>query len=88
LNDISAAGLTLLVERYEENGEFANAGAVRSLTMHLVAVERFEAQGARDKVIKHLGHFKNLLDQQTKTGLISEKSSSALKAYADLLINK
>lgn len=88
LNDISAAGLISLVERYDENGEFANAGAVRSLTMHLVAVERFEAQGASDKVIKHLGGFKVLLDQQTKTGLISKESSSALKAYADLLINK
>jgi M6 family metalloprotease-like protein len=88
LNDISAAGLTSLVERYDENGEFTNSGAVRALTMHLVAVERFESQGDDDKAIKHLGGFKVLLGQQTKTGLISEKASSALLAYTDLLINK
>ena len=88
LNDISATGLTALVERYDENGEFANVGAVRALTMHLTAVDRFETQGASDKVSKHLEGFKVLLDQQTKKQLITEKASSTLKDYADFLIRK
>lgn len=88
LNDISATGLTALVKRYDENGEFANVDAVRALTMHLTVVDRFEQQGNSEKISKHLEGFKVLLDQQTKKQMISEMASTALQEYADFLIQK
>ena len=88
LNDISAAGLKALIERFDETGEFTNANAVSALQKHLIAVDRFEQQGASEKVIKHIGGFEVLLDHQKENGVITEKASSALKAYSKLLIQK
>ena len=88
LNDISAAGITALIERLQENGEISNASAARALTMHLTAVDRYELQAAGDKVVKHMDGFKVLLNQQKENGLITKKASQTLKDYTELLIQK
>ena len=88
INDISAAGLTALIERFDKIGEFTNANAISALQKHLIAVNHYEQQGASEKVIKHMGSFKVLLDHQKENGMINEKVSSALKGYSEFLIRK
>ncbi|WP_449354501.1 glycoside hydrolase family 3 N-terminal domain-containing protein [Virgibacillus natechei] len=85
LSYISAADTKTLIDQFDENGEFENAEVVRSLNMHLTAVDRFENQEAAEKVIKHMESFKLLLDHQED--LMSERAYNALKDNADSLIN-
>src|SRR5690606_21731230 len=59
---VKIADLQAQVQRFEASGEFADDDAVRALTLHLAAVSRFEAQGATEKVLKHMKSFKLLLD--------------------------
>src|SRR5690606_29619665 len=54
----SVSELQVLVEHFNEEGAFRNDGAVRSLLVHLMAVDRFERQGDADKVVKHMQNFK------------------------------
>ncbi|HLR63447.1 MAG TPA: M14 family zinc carboxypeptidase [Lentibacillus sp.] len=84
----TASGMKARVERYESDGEFDDSSAVRSLSVHLTAVSRYEEQGAADKVIKHVEGFKDLLDHQQEDELISEKAFNILKNDADALIEK
>lgn len=88
LDDVSAAGMKALVERFEEEGEFANHGAARSLQVHLTSVDRFEKREAADKVVKHMQGFKLLLDHQQDNELVSEKAYNTLKDNANSLIKK
>ena len=88
VDDVSAASIMALVERFEEDGEFANHGAARSLLVHLISVDRFENQGETDKVVKHMKNFNLLLDYQKDNELISENAYSILKNNADVLIKK
>ncbi|MFJ7936408.1 M64 family metallopeptidase [Sporosarcina sp. NPDC096371] len=83
---ISIAEIKKLVEYSAEQGEIVNEGTVRALQVHLTAVERFEKQGAGDKVVKHMNGFKTLLDQQLKNNLISVQAQKTLKGSADYLI--
>lgn len=88
LNDISAAGIKTLVEGLEEEGAFANDSVVRALQVHLISVDRFEKQGASDKVVKHMEGFNLLLEHQQENDLINDKAHNVLKAYADALVEK
>ena len=83
---VSAFSMKTLVDRFEEEGEFANPAAARSLQIHLISVDRFEKQGAAEKVTKHINGFNRLLDHQKENGLISEKAYRVLKADADYLM--
>ncbi|SDM56531.1 M14 family metallopeptidase [Bacillus sp. OK048] len=83
-----AADLIALVNRFDKEGGFTNTPAVRQLTTHLSALEVYEKQGATEKILKHLGTFKTLLDSQKKTGVISEKAYNSILAYADYLTVK
>lgn len=82
------AVLMRLTERFEEEGEFSNNLAVRSLKTHLTAVARYEKQAAAEKVVKHLESFKVLLDYQLDNQLMTEKAYKALQASTDELIQK
>lgn len=84
----SISDMKILVERFEDEGEFQNDRAVRSLKTHLIALERYEKQEKAEKVIKHLKGFKLLLDQQLDKELISKKAYNALKTHADALVEK
>ena len=85
---VKIADLQAQVQRFEASGEFADDDAVRALTLHLAAVSRFEAQGATEKVLKHMKSFKLLLDHQKENALMSEKAYRTLIDYSDLLIER
>lgn len=87
-DDISAASIKALVERFEAEGEFANQGTAHSLQVHLIAVDRFEQQEAADKIVKHMKSFKLLLDHQKDNGLISDNAYNSLQDDAESLIKK
>lgn len=76
------------VERFKNDGEFANDRAAHDLTIHLTAVGQYEKKGSADKVVKHMEGFKRLLDHQLQDRLISEKAYNSLKKDADTLIKQ
>ncbi len=84
----TAANMKSLVEHYQDEDAFTNDSDVRTLLMHLTAVDRFEKKEAADKVVKHMNSFNMLLDHQKDNDLIAEPAYNALKTYADYLINK
>lgn len=88
LDDVSAASIKALVDRFEADGEFANDGTAHSLQVHLISVERFEKQEEAEKVVKHMKSFKLLLDHQKDNKLISENAYITLQDNADSLIKK
>lgn len=77
-----------IVERLEEQGEFADESVARSLKVHLTAVDHFETEESAEKVVKHVEGFKRLLDHQRENALISERAYNILKDNADDLIQK
>lgn len=84
----SASDIQNLVKQYAENGEFENDEAVRSLEMHLTAVSHYENQENGDKVVRHMGGFKVLLDRQHDNGLISSEALNSLQAHSEDLIGE
>src|SRR5699024_3704082 len=54
---ISAAGMISSVEQFDEEGAFENDEVVRSLTLHLTAVDQYESQEEAEKVVKHMESF-------------------------------
>lgn len=85
---ISAAGIKTLVERFKDEGAFANDGAAHALTVHLMAVDHYEKKQEAEKVVKHTEGFKQLLVHQKENESISEKAFNILDTYADYLIEK
>ena len=77
-----------LVKDLEEEEEIRDDSAARALKAHLLSVDRFEQQGADDKVVKHVEGFKRLLDYQKDNKLISVIAYSVLKDYANALLNR
>src|SRR5690606_24960943 len=82
----STKEMQTLIQRFAEDGEFANDDVVHALQIHLTAVSRFEERELADKIVKHMQNFKLLLDHQKEHALISEKAYNALKSDADSLI--
>nr|WP_238482770.1 pectate lyase [Lederbergia galactosidilytica] len=84
----SLADMLISIQRYEEEGDFANAKAARALHIHLTAVQRYEEKGEVEKVVKHLNGFKQLLQHQIDEQLISANAYHNLKADTDILIKQ
>lgn len=76
------------VDRYEEEGEFANHGIARSLKVHLESVNHFEHKGDINKAIKHMEGFKDLLNNHNDNDMMSEKVYNIFKADTDALLTK
>ncbi|SDJ06237.1 amidohydrolase [Alteribacillus bidgolensis] len=85
---INASYIKTLVEQFEEDGEFANHGAARSLQAQLDTVVHFEKREAAERGVKHMQRFNQLLDNHKKDGLISEDTYNTLKTHTDSLIKK
>src|SRR5699024_5821427 len=84
----SVADMMRLVESYENTGEFKSDKAAHALSIHLIAVNRYEEKESYEKVVKHLEGFKLLLNHQKKENLISDRAYNTLKAGADYLIEQ
>lgn len=85
---MSADKIKASVERFEAEGEFKNHGAASALSAHITTVSRFEEKGEVAKVVKHTKKFTEMLDQQKKKELISEKAYDALREDAEWLLLK
>lgn len=84
----SVANMKTRVERFEEEGEITNRQAARLLQTHLTAVGHYEETGSVDKAVKHMAGFKQLLDHQRDSALISEEAHKGLYTDAESLIEK
>ncbi|MBY7144675.1 hypothetical protein KFZ56_16775 [Virgibacillus sp. NKC19-3] len=83
LGEPSLANLQILVDRFEEDGEFANDEAARSVNLHLTAISQFEEQDETEKVIKHLESLLELLDHQSENDLITAEAYNLIEPQAD-----
>lgn len=86
LSEVNAKSMKTLVQLFADTGDIDET-AVRPLTTHLTAVERFEQQGETEKVKKHMDGFKLLISQFANDQSITEKAADALYDYADFLID-
>lgn len=84
----SSSEMRTLIKKLFAKGEIENTSVAHSLDVHLTAVEHFEKQKTAQKVLKHMGSFKQLLDHQKENELISEKAYVVLKASTDNVIRK
>ncbi|MCM3443648.1 FIMAH domain-containing protein [Metabacillus halosaccharovorans] len=84
----SAADMQILVDRFEEGGEFANHGAARSLKAHLHSVDHFVEKNEMEKAIHHMENFKQVLDHHKGNKLISEKVYHILNSSSNYLLEK
>ncbi|SDI71612.1 gamma-glutamyltransferase [Natribacillus halophilus] len=84
--EVSAEKIRGLVESFDEEGEFENDDAVRALDVHLTSVGHFENQEEAEKVVHHMGGFKDLLDHQQAQEWISDDVYDTLLAEAEALI--
>ncbi|MFA1820192.1 M14 family zinc carboxypeptidase [Virgibacillus oceani] len=81
-------GMQERVERYEEEGEVEDAQVIRSLQIHLEAVNQYVKQDEAEKVIRHMGGFDQLLEAHYAHELISEKAYTILKTDTQSIITK
>ncbi|MBP1968587.1 beta-glucosidase [Virgibacillus natechei] len=88
LSYTSASDIKEKIDQFEEEGEFQNFGAARSLQAQLNPVEQFENQGDAEKVVQHLEGFNQKLEQHIEKGRISEKAFESIQASAADLMAK
>lgn len=86
--DITVSSIKQRIKEYEESGEFENFKDARFLQTHLTTVGHYESEGLMDKAIKYMNSFKQLLDYQKDTRLLSEKAYNALYFDAESLLRK
>lgn len=85
---VSAASMIAKIEQLADEGELENNLFVRTMILHLTAVNHFETQSQSEKVVKHMDSFIDLLDQMNKRDLISKEVHDSLQADAERLITK
>ncbi|MBO1510687.1 FIMAH domain-containing protein [Metabacillus bambusae] len=84
----SAADMQILIEGFEEAGEFTNHGAAQSLQAHLDSVDNYVEKDEMEKASHHLKKFKQLLDNHKENKFISDKTYNVLNADVDYLLEK
>ncbi|WP_164215267.1 glycoside hydrolase N-terminal domain-containing protein [Virgibacillus sp. YIM 98842] len=84
----SSDDIKVLVEQFEENGEFERVSDARLLKTHLAAVSHYEKNELSQKVVKHMEGFILLLDHQKENDFISIEAYNSLKANAKSLLEK
>lgn len=85
---LDVSGLKDLVEQFEEAGDFSSNQAVHALKLHLMALAQFEKMGYNEKVVKHLGGFKDLVNHQNEEEQVSDEAYETLISGADELIDQ
>ncbi|GAB3798039.1 M14 family zinc carboxypeptidase [Virgibacillus kimchii] len=83
---ISAADMIGSIEQFDEAGAFEDDQVVRSLTLHLTAVEQYESQEEAEKVVRHMENFLLLLDHMEEQMI--EEAYESLYAAAESLIDR
>ncbi|WP_164215903.1 M14 family zinc carboxypeptidase [Virgibacillus sp. YIM 98842] len=83
---ISAASMITSIEQFDEEGAFENDQVVRSLTLHLIAVDQYESQEEGEKAVRHMESFLLLLDHMDEQ--MSGQAYESLYADGELLIDK
>lgn len=77
-----------LVEQYTKDGEIVDEATAHALDMQLTAIDHYVDSGKKDKAVKHMNNFKQLLDMQQDKEKVSEKAAKKLHEYADYLIEE
>ncbi|WP_174612714.1 FIMAH domain-containing protein [Virgibacillus ihumii] len=86
--DYNLNEMDVLIADFEQDGEFANFGAARSLQAKLSSVTHFIKRGKTDKAVKHMDDFLQKLEQKREKEFISEYAYGILKQNAEYLVRK
>ncbi|MBP1969304.1 endo-1,4-beta-xylanase [Virgibacillus natechei] len=81
-------GMNGLIGELEQDGEFANYGAARSLQAQLQTAAHFDEKGQQEKVIQHIEKFTDKLDQRKEQSFITDYAYNILNQNAAYLISK
>ena len=84
--ELTVSDLKLSVYQWDLKRGLADSETLRTLKMHLTAVEHYEKMGKADKVAKHLDGFKTLLDHQLENDTITKKAFESLKTNTNKVI--
>ncbi|MBY7144163.1 endonuclease/exonuclease/phosphatase family protein [Virgibacillus sp. NKC19-3] len=87
-HSLLAEGMRMLVELFDEKGEFAGEHTVRALEINITTVSYYEREHNAAKVLKHLDKLSVLLDALKKNEMISEDAYSLLQSDTEYLIDR
>ncbi|WP_419893003.1 YdcF family protein [Oceanobacillus kimchii] len=76
------------VKNLQDEGEFADDNVASSLEVHLTALKRYEETEQREKLLKHLNGFQNLLEYHRDKELISDYAYDFLMRNSEYLIEE
>lgn len=87
-DQVNTASMRTFVEQFKESGEWNDEKSAHALNLHLTAVETYEKQDKKDKVVKHMESFKQLAKAQKDNQLLPIHLYNTLKSYTDAMISK
>lgn len=76
------------VKNLQDEGEFADDNVARSLEVHLTALKRYEETEQREKLLKHLNGFQNLLEYHRDKELITDYAYDFLMRNTEYLLEE
>lgn len=85
---LSTDDIKTTVSDLEKKGEITDEEAVHALQTHLTAVGQYEGKELKEKVVKHIKGFIQLLDYQKENGLISEQAYETLRIDSNSLMKQ
>lgn len=85
---VNTASMRAFVEQFKETGEWNDEKSTHALTLHLSAVEIYEKQNKKEKVVKHMESFKQLAKKHKDGQVLPIHLYNILKSYANAMISK
>ncbi|GAK03975.1 beta-hexosaminidase [Geomicrobium sp. JCM 19037] len=83
---IDATYMKTFVSQLEKSGRLTDRTVIRTMNVHLSAVDHFEQQERSDKVVQHMNSFLQMIDMFTRSGQINEDVAQVLEAHASEVI--
>lgn len=81
-------GLRALIERFRESGDIKNKGIAQTIHSHINNFERDYNKGDVEKAQKRLDKIINFVQQQQKSGNISQHAGNTIDEYASKLLTE
>lgn len=87
-DQVATASMKTFTEQFKETGEWTDEKSAHVLNLHLTAVEAYEKQNKKEKVVKHMESFKELAKTQKNDQVLPIHLYNILKSYTNAMIGK
>ncbi|MBO0992135.1 fibronectin type III domain-containing protein [Bacillus sp. SD088] len=87
-DQVATASMKTFIEQFKETGEWTDEKSAHALNLHLTAVEAYEKQDKKEKVVKHMENFKQLAKIQKDDQVLPIHLYNILKSYTNAMIGK